>query len=130
MVLVAAGLTSAAAFACGCGFAVADISSVPTNPTWEADVKPYFADHCLVCHGDHADRGAKSFFRLDVFNLNDALNTDKKLGACDMRTGIYQRAIVRGSMPPVWLGEGLGPNGKEMLRRWITQLDPNNPCGY
>lgn len=126
--LLAAGL--ATALVDGCGFAVADLSSVPANPTWEGDVKPYLADHCLVCHGDRARRGADSFFRLDVFNLDDPANSDEKLGACDMRSGIYQRAVVRESMPPVWLGEGLGPNGKEMLRRWITQLDPNNPCGY
>jgi len=124
---------AAAALAAGCGplFAVPDISTVPASPAWATDVKPYLADHCLVCHGDAADRGARDFYRLDVCDIHDPADTDQKLGAWDMRSGILDRAVARRTMPPVWLGEGLGPNGRELLRRWIMdRVDYNDACGY
>jgi aromatic ring-cleaving dioxygenase len=69
-----------------------------------------------VCHGPKPDRGARDYFRLDVY-----ADTDGKLGAYSMRERILERAVVRGNMPP---GTSLGPNGKEMLRLWVWQGAP------
>jgi hypothetical protein len=109
-----------------CKYGVADISGVPDNPTYNRDIYPLYRDHCLVCHGSPPDRGAPSYFRLDVYD--DILNADqtvKTSGAKSLAsTCAYDVKI--GKMPPgAKSGDGVGPNGYEMLQKWAdTQPEP------
>lgn len=98
-----------------CSTAVKDIYEVPSNPTYDKDVRFYLADHCVLCHGSPPNRGAPSDFRLDVY---DVPNSDMP-GAYAMRNSIL-RAMDR-NMPP---GGGLGPNGKEMMKIWVDNGAP------
>lgn len=102
-----------------CNFAAPDIADVPDQPTFEQDVKPLFDDHCNLCHGTSPDRGAPSSFRLDAYD-----DTPGKRGAASM-AGRAVHAVEGDSMPPAaaW-GDGVGPNGKKMLQRWIDQGAP------
>lgn len=98
-----------------CSAGVQDIYEVPTNPTYDKDVRFYLADHCVLCHGSPPNRGAPSNFRLDVY---DVPNSDKP-GAYAMAEEIL-RAMDR-NMPP---GGGLGPNGKAMMKIWVANGAP------
>ncbi|HEY0838640.1 MAG TPA: hypothetical protein VGD74_00500 [Vulgatibacter sp.] len=136
--LVAAA--SLAAFV-ACDFSVPDIAEVPENPTWERDVKPLLADHCTLCHGSPPNRGAPGDFRLDVYDSpgrtvplqgsrrgrdddDDDRGRDRLKGAYEMADDIVDE-IEDGEMPPAaaW-GDGVGPNGRAMLRRWLEQGAP------
>lgn len=101
-------------FASACTTGVEDIYSVPSDPTYDKDVRFYLADHCVLCHGSPPNRGAPSYFRLDVYQDPD------KPGAFDMAQSILSTA-TSGSMPP---GGGLGPKGKEMLKLWVDHGAP------
>lgn len=128
------------AFAAACDFAVPDIDEVPENPTYERDVKPLLADHCLLCHGSPPNRGAPNDFRLDVYDFDgagaqmqgsrrrrgrdDDRDEDRLKGAYEMADDIVDE-VEDGEMPPAaaW-GDGVGPNGRAMLRRWLEQGAP------
>ncbi len=101
-----------------CSFGKADLATVPPHPTFEDDVKPFLADHCLLCHGYPATRGAPTTFRLDVYAA------DVVPGAYDERARFIQ-SNNNGKMPPgaAW-GDGVGPNGKAMLQNWATDGYP------
>jgi hypothetical protein len=130
-------------FAWGCDFAVDDIEEVPENPTFSRDILPLFEDHCLLCHGNPPSRGAPKNFRLDVYEIVDSHHQSSELeerkqfhaghdhpkgngpwGAKDMALHSLQ-VVEEGLMPPAakW-GDGLGPNAKKMLRRWVEQGSP------
>lgn len=102
-----------------CGFGVDDVDQVPDAPTFERDVAPLFHDHCTLCHGAPPARGAPGHFRLDVY-----ADTPAKLGAQSMAFSALRR-VEADDMPPAasW-GDGLGPNGKKLLRRWVEQGAP------
>ncbi len=97
-----------------CTIAVPDISSVPANPTYAEDIRPYLADHCLICHSSPSDHGAPTTFRLDVLD-----DTGSILGAHSMAYKMIEDAVYSNphQMPP---GGGLGPNGKRLLVEWFT----------
>ena len=103
-----------------CSIAVPDIPSVPTHPTYDHDVHPYIADHCLGCHSSPSDHGAPSYFRLDIYD--DSGNVS---GAGSMAPSMRDDAVYSNphQMPP---GGGLGPNGKQMLVNWVTTGAPQN----
>jgi hypothetical protein len=105
----------------GCDFGVPDISSVPANPTFDADVKPLLDDHCNLCHGKNESYGAPGNFRLDVYD-----NVGSTAGAKAMARSIVEE-VDEDSMPPAaeW-GDGMGPNGKKLLKRWVEQGSPEN----
>lgn len=103
-----------------CSVAVDDLSEVPTNPTYEKDVLPYLADHCLLCHSSPSSRKAPSDFRFDRYEDTTNASGDKVLGAASMAASIIG-VVQSGLMPP--LG-GLGPNGKEMLANWLATGAP------
>ena len=103
----------------GCGFAAADIETVPEHPTYDTDVWPLLYDHCLLCHGARPSRGAPSYFRLDVYDDSDGI-----AGARTMARPAL-RLIENETMPPAaQRGDGVGPRGRELLRRWIDQGRP------
>ena len=102
-----------------CHYGVGDISSVPDNPTYSRDVRPLLGNHCLVCHGSSPSRGAPSYFRLDVYD--DGGST---VGAKTM-AGVILAVVKSGEMPPAAKdGDGVGPNGLELLQRWVDQGAP------
>lgn len=135
-VLAAASLALAAA----CDFSVPDIAEVPENPTFASDVKPLLDDHCNLCHGSPPNRGAPNDFRLDVYDFggaaaqmqgsrrrrgrDDDRDDDRLKGAYEMADDIVDE-VEDGEMPPAarW-GDGVGPNGRAMLRRWLEQGAP------
>jgi hypothetical protein len=102
-----------------CSFGKPDITSVPDNPTFEADVLPLLADHCLLCHGYPAKRNAPSDFRLDVYERTDGVP-----GAGDDPER-WVTAVEDDEMPPsaLW-GDGVGKQGKLLLDRWLKAGAP------
>jgi hypothetical protein len=118
------GLVLVLATAASCHYASPDLTYVPDNPTFERDVHPLLSDHCLLCHSSPPNRNAPSTFRLDVYD-----DTNGILGAqtyFDPIPGLSTDPpaladIVSKRMPPeAKNGEGVGPNGIAMLRRWIA----------
>ena len=107
------------ALAGSCHYGVADISAVPDNPTYNTDVYPLFRDHCLLCHSSPPDRGAPSGFRLDVYD-----DTNGVTGAMNMAgSALYD--VQKNRMPPTAKGgEGVGPNGQAMLKKWVDNGAP------
>ena len=103
-----------------CSFGKPDIATVPAHPTFEIDVKPLLADHCLLCHGYPATRGAPTSFRLDVYTSSNGLP------AAYQEAGRSIRSIQDDKMPPsaAW-GDGVGPNGKAMLQNWASDGYPD-----
>jgi uncharacterized membrane protein len=103
-----------------CTIAVPDISSasVPDNPTYAHDVRPYLADHCLLCHSSPPDYGAPSTFRLDVLDYTGSIP-----GAQSMAKPMIDDVVSANphQMPP---GNGLGPNGKRLLVNWFANSAP------
>ena len=117
MPLVAFTLTVSA-----CSFGKPDIATVPAHPTFEIDVKPLLEDHCLLCHGYPATRGAPSSFRLDVYDPPAGTSTP----AAHQEASRFIQSIQSGKMPPsaMW-GDGVGPNGKALLQNWKTDGYPD-----
>jgi len=104
-----------------CSFGRPDIATVPAHPTFEVDVKPLLADHCLLCHSYPATRGAPTNFRLDVYD-----SPDGTFPAAHQEASRFIQSIQDGKMPPsaAW-GDGVGPNGKAMLQNWKTDGYPD-----
>ncbi len=102
-----------------CHYSSPDLVYVPDNPTYQRDVYPLFSDHCLVCHGWPPDRGAPSTFRLDVYD-----DTDGVPGAYTYGSIALSDIEIRKMPPAAKDGEGVGPNGIAMLRRWIDNGKP------
>ncbi len=101
-------------FGGSCSYTVPDISSVPTNPTYYNDIWPLYQDHCLLCHSSPPDRGAPPYFRLNVY-------ADDGNGVSGAQTegspSVHDVQIKR--MPPAaQSGDGVGPNGLQMLLKW------------
>jgi hypothetical protein len=97
-----------------CSYGIRDIGSVPDNPTFNGDVYPLYADHCLICHGSPPDRGAPSYFRLDVYGDSDAVAGAQSMAAAAVAD------VQSGKMPPASRdGDGVGPNGLQLLQRWV-----------
>jgi hypothetical protein len=104
---------------CNTHYGVADISAVPDNPTFNLDVYPLYRDHCLVCHSSPPDRGAPNTFRLDVYDTNNGL-----LGAMDMAGSAYGDVKSNRMPPTAKEGDGVGPNGQAMLKKWYDNGAP------
>jgi|WetSurMetagenome_2_1015567.scaffolds.fasta_scaffold544567_2 hypothetical protein len=103
----------------GCNYGIRDVSSVPDNPTFNRDIYPLYADHCLVCHSSPPDRGAPTYFRLDTYDDSDAAAGAKSMASSAMAD------VKSGRMPPAsHLGDGIGPNGLQMLERWVQNGAP------
>ncbi len=103
-----------------CSYGIRDVSNVPDHPTYTRDIYPLFADHCLVCHSSPPDRGAPDYFRLDQYD--DGATT---AGAKTM-AGTSLTDVQSGRMPPgAKSGDGVGPNGLQMLQRWIDSGSPD-----
>ena len=104
-----------------CSFGKPDIATVPAHPTYEIDVHPLLADHCLLCHSYPATRGAPTSFRLDVYDPPVGTSTP----AAHQEADRFIQSIDSGKMPPsaAW-GDGVGPNGKAMLQNWKTDGYP------
>ena len=114
-------LSAIVAAAASCHYAASDLVYVPDHPGYEEDVHPLFADHCLVCHGRPADRGAPSSFRLDVYDDTDGIAGAHTYG------GSAVLDVESGRMPPAAKqGEGVGPNGLRMLQNWMNDEFPKN----
>jgi hypothetical protein len=118
--LVAMLASLLAAFSCS--FGKPDIAAVPAHPTFEIDVKPLLADHCLLCHSYPATRGAPTSFRLDVYDPPVGSSTP----AAHQEASRFIQSIDSGKMPPAALwGDGVGPNGKALLQNWKTDGYPD-----
>ena len=104
----------------GCSFGKPDLATVPAHPTYETDVHSLLADHCLLCHGYPATRGAPTNFRLDVYTSPDGMP------AAHDEAKRFILSIQNGKMPPAakW-GDGVGPNGKAMLQNWANDGYPD-----
>jgi len=106
-------------FGGSCSYAVPDIPNVPANPTYSHDVWPLFQDHCLLCHSSPPDHGAPTYFRLDVYNDGNGVSGAHTMGS----TAVNDVQIKR--MPlAAKSGDGVGPNGLQMLLNWQTNLFP------
>ena len=105
--------------ASACSFSKPDIAIVPAHPTYQIDVHPLLADHCLLCHGYPATRRAPASFRLDVYTSPDGMP------AAYQEADRFIRSIQNGKMPPAasW-GDGVGPNGKQLLQNWAADHYP------
>jgi len=107
-----------------CHYAASDLVYVPDNPGYNEDVHPLFSDHCLLCHGNPANRGAPSppspkAFRLDVYDDTDGVPGANSYGE------IALSYIKSKLMPPAAKdGDGVGPNGLRMLQRWVDEGMP------
>jgi hypothetical protein len=102
-----------------CNYGIRDVASVPDNPTFNRDIYPLYADHCLVCHSSPPDRGAPSYFRLDTYD-----DTANAAGAKSMAAAALGD-VQSGRMPPAaGAGDGVGPNGLQMLQRWVQHDSP------
>lgn len=105
-----------------CSLGKPDIATVPAHPTFEIDVKPLLADHCLLCHSYPATRGAPTSFRLDVYDLP----VGTSMPAAHQEASRFIQSIDSGKMPPAALwGDGVGPNGKALLQNWKTDGYPD-----
>jgi hypothetical protein len=112
-------MTTLAALVGSCNYGISDIASVPDNPTFNRDVYPLFADHCLVCHGAHPDRGAPAYFRLDIY-----ADAPSASGAKNMASSAISD-IESARMPPAARsGDAVGPNGLQMLKNWVKNGRP------
>lgn len=100
---------------CQCHFGKPDERVVPPKPVW-ADVKPIFDDHCNLCHGQPSNRGAPTYFHLDVY-----ADGGDYVGASTMATTALEK-IASNSMPPAaaW-GDGLPPNDRRIIELWVGQ---------
>ena len=106
-------------FSVSCKYGVSDINGVPENPTYDHDIHPLYADHCLLCHSSPPDRGAKPYFRLDVY-----ADTNSVSGAMNMAATAFNN-VKSGRMPPSAKdGDGIGPNGQAMLQKWVDHGAP------
>jgi hypothetical protein len=103
----------------GCNYGIRDIGSVPDKPTFNRDIYPLYADHCLVCHGSPPNRGAPSYFRLDTYDdVGDVAGAKTMAGASLL-------AVQSVRMPPAaQSGDGIGPNGLQMLQKWVQNGSP------
>jgi hypothetical protein len=111
--LALVGLTGA------CNYAVRDIATVPDNPTYNRDIFPLYADHCLLCHMSPPNRGAPDTFRLDSYG-----DSDSATGAGSMAFMCLDQ-VKRKLMPPAAKsGDGVGPKGLEMLQKWYDNGAP------
>jgi hypothetical protein len=105
--------------AASCNYGIRDVGSVPDNPTFNRDIYPLYADHCLVCHGSPPNRGAPGYFRLDRYD-----DSGDVAGAKTM-AGTSLSAVESGRMPPeAKSGDGVGPNGLQMLKKWLQNGSP------
>ena len=115
-------LAVALAALAGCDYGIDDIpaSEVPEHPTFEADVRPLLHDHCTLCHGVPAKRGAPGGFRLDQYDDDE----EGRSGA-RAKAGAIVKIVKDDEMPPAaeW-GDGSGPNGKKLLERWLADGAP------
>jgi mono/diheme cytochrome c family protein len=110
---------AALVLATSCHYGVEDLARVPEQPTFNRDIYPLFADHCLVCHGSPPKRGAPTYFRLDVYHDVAGVAGAKSMAAAAL-------ADVRsGKMPPAArAGDGVGPNGIAALQKWVDDGAP------
>ena len=90
---------------------------VPPHPTYDNDVHPFLADHCLGCHSSPPANGAPNIFRLDVYD--DVGNVS---GAASMSTIMLND--VEMTPPRMPLTGSVGPNGKQMLANWVADGAP------
>ncbi len=112
---------AAALVAFGCGEEeIPDVEVVPEYPTYVEHIRPFLAQHCLLCHGERPRNGAPSRFRLDVYE-----DVGGKLGARSMAEAMAE-ILERGAMPPT--GAGVGPNARKMFRRCADLGAPERPC--
>jgi hypothetical protein len=112
-------LATLTAFAGSCNYGIRDIASVPDNPTFNRDVYPLLADHCLVCHGSPPDRGAPAYFRLDKYDDSTSVVGAKSMAAATVGD------VEAGRMPPAAKdGDAVGPNGLLLLQRWVKNGSP------
>jgi hypothetical protein len=99
----------------GCNFGVPDISAseVPDHPVYWTDVLPLFEDHCTLCHGHPSNYGAPSDFRLDRYASARAESHN-----------VWEQISEDGMPPAASWGDGMGPNGKKLIRLWVEQGAP------
>jgi hypothetical protein len=104
-----------------CHFSKPDIGPPPPNPTFEADVKLLLADHCLLCHAYPATRTAPTDFRLDVYD-----DSSDGVHGAKYEAARFVKATLDDKMPPsaAW-GDGVGPNGKQLLQNWLNTGSPD-----
>jgi len=106
-------------FSGSCQYGVDDINGVPADPTYNRDIYPLFRDHCLLCHGSPANRGAPSTFRLDVYDDVNGVTGAKSYAS------MAAWDVMNNKMPPAAEhGDSLGPNGKAMLQKWADNGAP------
>jgi hypothetical protein len=108
-----------ALFLVGCNFGVKDIDVVPDQPTYNRDVKPLLLDHCVLCHGSPPKRGAPAWFRLDQYDT-----VDGTMGVSAMAESVVHETVDDEMPPAAAWGDGVGPKGKKMLDRWLTNGAP------
>ena len=86
------------------------------SPTFEDDVLPILADHCIACHGSEIQEGM-----LDLRTVTSILQGGENghgIVRGDPRSSLLLDMIVRKQMPPAELGS-LTDEQVSIIRRWI-----------
>jgi hypothetical protein len=113
-----------------------------TSLGWEADIRPLFVTYCGDCHRQPPINPNLDGFRLDKYDAADneaPANSDD--GVFEMRSLVYQRLVVAGTMPPnsqpqlgaadiakiaEWLEAGAPFGGGGDVAPTFTWTTPNN----
>ncbi|MBM3738518.1 MAG: DUF1553 domain-containing protein [Acidobacteria bacterium] len=95
--------------------------AAPQTPSFEKDVAPILAVHCVRCHGADARQGGLDLRTPDLIRRGSS--NGPVLAKTSTESTLY-RKIASGSMPPP-AEPGLKPPQVETLRQWIDAGAPS-----
>lgn len=98
--------------------------AVPSGVTFNKDVRPILAEHCLKCHGAD-ERARKGKLRLDM--REEAVAKNAIIPGRPEESELFQRILSADEdevMPPPGEHKSLKPEQKEVLLRWIAEGAP------
>ncbi|ACY18158.1 hypothetical protein [Haliangium ochraceum] len=98
--------------------------AVPSNPSWEEDVKPIMLANCARCHRDDSQNGAPSNFRLDVCET-----TGGEDGTQARAERVVARAKSESSPMPPLPASPLTDRQVEVLDNWLANGAPCDSSG-
>lgn len=117
---IAALLTAPFLLACP-GFGDETVGGIPSNPTYDVDVKPILDQHCVPCHSVPPQGGAPVGFRLDQYEDDLAGNQ----GVLTYSGAIQNRAVDQNNMPPATRPDlATSPIDRATIDLWVDQGAP------
>ncbi len=108
----------AAPFLLACpGFGDETVGGIPTNPTYDVDVKPILDEKCVPCHTVPPQAGAPNCLRFDQY-ADDGTNQ----GVFTNRFNIQNRVVDQNNMPPASRPElATSPTERAIIDLWVDQ---------